>query len=52
MVEVVTAEQRYFRILIMHDELIHEQRLEIGQLKNTINKLRLKLESRKHNGST
>ena len=46
------TEEHFYRVIGFHDELIHEQKAEIGRLKATINKLRLKLESRKKHGST
>ena len=46
------TEEHFHRVIGIHDELIHEQKAEIAKLKMTINKLRLKLESRKYHGST
>lgn len=42
------TEEHFYRVIGMHDELIHEQKAEIARLKCTINKLRLKLEAKKH----
>ena len=37
----------YGKVLAMDNELIHEQKEEIAKLKSEVNKLRMKLESKK-----
>ena len=39
------TEERFYKIINMHDELIHEQKDEIARLKMKINQLKLKIKS-------
>ena len=41
------TKEHYLKMLVLDDELIHEQRIEISKLKVRINKLELKLQSQK-----
>ena len=49
------TEEHFFRVIGFHDELIHEQRVEIGRLHMQVVKLQQKLDKfhkAKQNGST
>ena len=46
------TEAHFYRVIGMHDELIHEQRLEIGKLKHKINQLQQQLKKVTKHGST
>ena len=47
------TEEHFYRVIGMHDELIHEQRVEIGKLHMQVVKLQQKLDKvRKQHGST
>ena len=39
------TKERFYKIINMHDELIHEQKDEIARLKMKINQLKLKIKS-------
>jgi hypothetical protein len=49
------TEEHFFRVIGLHDELIHEQRVEIGRLHMQVVKLQQKLDKfhkAKQHGST
>jgi hypothetical protein len=41
------TQDNFYRVIALHDELIHELRVEMSMLKSSNNKLRIKLESRR-----
>lgn len=45
--KIPMTEEYFYKLLAMDDELIHEQKEEIAKLKVKINKLELKLQSKK-----
>jgi len=46
------TEEHFYRVIGLHDDMIHEQRIEIGKLKAKINRLQQKLKKATKHGST